>query len=104
MIMIATTIAGENKGFISGFGISPAKNLIYWTRFIQFRNEALSLETLENLIIISDRDKGLQHAVDTILPCAFDSFCIPHIERNIKSRISHSCPQIWSAAKESTVY
>ncbi|KAI5151524.1 hypothetical protein ENBRE01_2194 [Enteropsectra breve] len=99
MIMIAMAVTGQDKGFIIGNAISPTENEEYWLKFITHLNNALSLETVSKLVIIGERDKGLQRAIEFILPNSFHSYCIAHIEINIASRFRRSCHQIWSAAK-----
>ncbi|KAI5150750.1 hypothetical protein ENBRE01_1683 [Enteropsectra breve] len=99
VIMVATALTGENKGLIVGCAIAPSENEIYWCRFVQLLKNFLDLDNIADLVIISDRDKGLQNAVENIVPNAAHSYCVAHIERNINSRFRRSCPLIWPAAK-----
>ncbi|KAI5154673.1 hypothetical protein ENBRE01_3435, partial [Enteropsectra breve] len=89
-------------GFIVGYGIAPSENEEYWVKFITLLSEALNLNEIQNLVLISDRDKGLQFAIESVVPNAAHSYCVAHIERNIKSRFRKSCSQIWAAAKASS--
>ncbi|KAI5150196.1 hypothetical protein ENBRE01_1349 [Enteropsectra breve] len=99
IIMVATAITGHNKGIIIGYAIAPSENEEYWTKFLQLLNESLLLNNARNLVIISDREKGLENAIQAIVPSASHSFCLAHIERNIVSRYRRSCPKLWPAAR-----
>ncbi|KAI5151527.1 hypothetical protein ENBRE01_2197 [Enteropsectra breve] len=103
MIMIATAIAGEAEGMIIGYYLYPAESEEYWLRFISVIRKILLLQNIPILVIISDRDKGLQRAVETTFPQACHSYCVGHIERNIVSRFRKSCSNIWTAAKASSI-
>ena len=43
---------------------------------------------MSNLVILSDREKGLCTAITEILPFAYHSYCVYHIEKNIKVAFS----------------
>ena len=66
------------------FGVAPAENLEYWRQFLVSLSQALSLVKINNLVIINDTEKGLCHPITQILPFAFHSYCIYHIEKNMK--------------------
>lgn len=48
--------------------------------------QGLALNQKPDLVVISDREKGLTQAVRETLPDCAHSYCIYHIEKNIKSR------------------
>ncbi|KAI5151515.1 hypothetical protein ENBRE01_2679 [Enteropsectra breve] len=81
--ILATAITGEDKGFIIGYGIALSTNAENWLKFVTLFNEALNLNEIQNLALISDRVKGLQFAITSAVSNAAHSYCIAHIERNI---------------------
>ncbi|XP_020249813.1 uncharacterized protein LOC109827249 [Asparagus officinalis] len=42
----------------------------------------------DELVIISDRDKGLQNSVKNCFPCSYHSYCIRHLMANYKNNLS----------------
>ncbi|KAI5154996.1 hypothetical protein ENBRE01_3476, partial [Enteropsectra breve] len=74
IIMIATAITREDKSLILGYGIAPTENERYWCKLVNLLNNAMTLSSITDLVIISDRDKGLQIAVETVLPNAAHSY------------------------------
>lgn len=83
VLFIATALDANNKGLNLAWGIAPKENMDHWGWF--FDNLALSLPNLNTpaTIIMSDRQKGLNRAVQTHLPFVTEAFCCKHMERNM---------------------
>ncbi|KAL3676459.1 hypothetical protein R1sor_026407 [Riccia sorocarpa] len=66
------------------YAIAPTENYENWKWFIQ--NLMASVEGLEspNLIIVSDRQKGLEKAVAEMLPRNFHMHCAHHLKMNVQ--------------------
>lgn len=100
IIFIATAITGDDKGVILAYAIGPTESHEYWKLFISSLAVGLDLTNKENLVVISDREKGLAQAVREEVPNASHSFCVFHIEKNIKSRFkTDTAGLIWKMAK-----
>ena len=54
-----------------------------WSSFFQFALEHYPCLNQSTTTIISDRDKGLLHAIDLVLPCASGFYCSMHRSDNI---------------------
>jgi transposase-like protein len=62
-----------------------------------FNTEHFEIDELEELVIMSDREKGLNKAVSEVLPNAKHSHCCQHIAANIQSRFGITCRKLfWS--------
>lgn len=101
IIYIATAITGDDKGVMLAYAIAPTECYKYWKIFLNSLNLGLNLQERSNLVIISDREKGLAQAVREEVPKASHSACIYHIENNIKSRFrTDTNGLLWKMAKE----
>jgi hypothetical protein len=100
--MGATALDGEKNMVPLAFAICPIENTENWSWFlIQLRElfPALS-ENPSNVAIISDREKGLEVALPTILPRCTTYYCGKHLEKNLKIQFScNSGKHLWIAAK-----
>ena len=100
MIFIATAITGDDKAMILAYGIAPTESYAYWKLFVSKLSQGLNLTQRVNLVIISDREKGLAQSVRKEIPNASHSFCVFHIEKNIKIRFKTDTDGlIWKMAK-----
>ena len=100
MIMTASVIMGDGSAFIIAFAIVPTENFKYWSFFLRSLEKAYNLSSRVNLVILSDLEKGLAQAVRDILPSANHSFCVYHLEKNIKVIYRTTTNGlIWRAAK-----
>jgi hypothetical protein len=86
-----------SKGKLSPLGmVSPAHEDC-------LQSEHFEIDQQENLVLMSDREKGLAKAVDEILPNANHSHCCQHIAANIQSRFGITCRKLfWAAAYDRT--
>jgi hypothetical protein len=100
VIMTATSLSGDDKSLILAFAICPTENQEYWSFFISALEKSFELKKLKGLVILSDREKGLSRAVEEGIPSASHSFCVYHIEKNIKVKFKKDTGGIiWKAAK-----
>jgi MULE transposase domain len=53
-----------------------------WSSFLNDLDRALGLKERRDIVLISDRQKGLQSAQHAVLPAAHPSYCTVHIARN----------------------
>jgi len=102
VIMGATALDGERNMVPLAFAICPIENTENWSWFLtQLRGffSALS-ENPSNIAIMSDREKGLEVALLTILPHCITYYCAKHLEKNLKSQFSCNFGEhFWTAAK-----
>jgi hypothetical protein len=104
VIMSATSISGDDKSLILAFAICPTENHEYWSFFISALEKSFDLKRVKNLVILSDREKGLSRAIEEGIPNANHSFCVYHIEKNIKVKYKKDTGGlIWKAAKSLSI-
>ena len=82
--MIATAITGDDSSIIIAFGIAPVENFEYWKFFIAGLNSSFNLNNVNNLVILSDREKGLSLAISELIPNAFHSYCVSYRKKHKK--------------------
>jgi MULE transposase domain/SWIM zinc finger len=104
VMLFASSLSGADKIVPLAFAIAPSENEMYWKRFILKLRQALELHERCDVVILSDREKGIFNAVQEILPVCKHSFCAYHIEKNMKVKFkSDGNKAIWKISKASTV-
>jgi hypothetical protein len=83
VLFIATALDANNEAINLAWGIAPKENLDHWGWF--FQNLSLALPGLDRstTVIMSDRQKGLNRAVEVNLQGVSEAYCCKHIERNM---------------------
>ena len=100
VLLLASTITQNNEIVPLALGIAPVENEFFWSCFLRKLNEALNLNDRKNLVIFSDREKGILNSVNSILPNACHSLCVVHLERNLQSKFKSNFNKIlWPLAK-----
>ncbi|KAL3702255.1 hypothetical protein R1sor_020277 [Riccia sorocarpa] len=82
-LFIATTIDVNSQVVPLAYAVAQTENYENWRWFIQ--NLVASIEGLEsrNVIIVSDRQKGLEKVVAEVLPRNFHMHCAHHLKMNV---------------------
>ncbi|KAL3691676.1 hypothetical protein R1sor_005327 [Riccia sorocarpa] len=82
-LFIATTVDGNSEVPLA-YALAPTENYENWRWFLQ--NLMASIDGLEspNVIIVSDRQKGLEKAVAHVLPRNFHMHCAHHLKMNVQ--------------------
>jgi hypothetical protein len=83
VLFIATALDANNAAINLAWGIAPKESLDHWGWF--FQNLSLALPGLDRpiTVIMSDRQKGLNRAVEVNLQDVSEAYCCKHIERNM---------------------
>ncbi|XP_058078659.1 uncharacterized protein LOC131226985 [Magnolia sinica] len=81
VLFIAMALDGDNYIFLIAFGIGESENKSSWNWFLTYLNDVLG--SVEGLVIISDRYKGLMKEVPQVFPHAIHEYCAYHIYRNL---------------------
>ncbi|KAL3690944.1 hypothetical protein R1sor_004595 [Riccia sorocarpa] len=83
-LFIATTVDGNSQVVPLAYAVAPTENYENWRWFLQ--NLMASVEGSEspNVIIISDRQKGLEKAVAEVLPRNFHMHCAHHLKMKVQ--------------------
>ncbi|KAI2506926.1 MULE transposase domain [Fragilaria crotonensis] len=98
-LYIASVLSGANEVYPIGFLLSSGnEDRETWTHFLTTLKQACpslcerdATTELNPFIFISDRDKGLQQALDDVFPDNTNVLCVKHIEANVKQRFGAQC-------------
>jgi hypothetical protein len=102
-LLIACTLDGNNEILPLSWAVVPVEDAENWTWFLNHMKSAFHEIEYEHTVIISDRDKGLQTAVSSVLPDAHHSYCCQHLADNIQKSFGLACRnQFWKAAHASS--
>nr|KAJ0193739.1 hypothetical protein LSAT_V11C800405860 [Lactuca sativa] len=105
IVLTAVGLDGNNCTYPLAYAVVEAENINSWTWFLNCLGDDLELHSNSNFTFISDRQKGLLHAVGTLFPCAEHRFCLRHIHENMKKQWRGRIFQetLWNCATVTTV-
>ncbi|XP_071699784.1 uncharacterized protein [Rutidosis leptorrhynchoides] len=83
-ILTAVGVDSNNAIYPVAYAIVDLECGASWTWFLKCLGEDLDLCSNSNFTFISDRQKGLVHAVENLFPCAEHRHCLRHIHGNMK--------------------
>ena len=84
-LIVMTELDGKGNVFPAALGIAESENVETWFWFLALVQTAFQIGLGEGLVVLSDREKGLDAALNALLPAASHSYCVYHIEKNVKS-------------------
>ncbi|XP_020245229.1 uncharacterized protein LOC109823366 [Asparagus officinalis] len=92
-LLAATALNGDGGMFPVALCICGTENESNWEWFLECIRDVLynsddPYTPNDELVIISDRDKGLQNSVKNCFPCSYHSYCIRHLMANYKNNLS----------------
>ncbi|CAI9303348.1 unnamed protein product [Lactuca saligna] len=86
IVLTAVGLDGNNCTYPLAYAVVEAENINSWTWFLNCLGDDPDLHSNSNFTFISDRHKGLLHAVGTLFPSAEHRFCLRHIHENMKKQ------------------
>jgi hypothetical protein len=90
-LLVASTTDGNNEILPLALAVVPIEDTENWAWFLENLKDSLwELETRE-MVVVSDRDKGLQKVVQEVLPDAYHSHCCQHIADNVQTGYGLAC-------------
>jgi hypothetical protein len=106
VLLCATAVDAEGSLYPLAFGVVNNENDANWLWFLdQLRFALLPFkEDPRTITFLSDRQKGLVEAVNTIFPASFHGFCMRHIAENFRRTFKNLqlVELLWKAAYAST--
>ena len=84
-LLVMTVLDGNGNVFPAAIGIAESENCETWFWFLALVQTAFQTGLGDGLVVLSDREKGLDAALEALLPAAAHSYCVYHIEKNVKS-------------------
>ena len=98
MIFAATRITGAKNIFPLAIAVAPTENEDNWSWFLTSLVQAIPEINNPDVIVMSDRDKGLKGAQLNVIPRARPSICLKHLQRNVRARFKRDFNDLISAA------
>ncbi|XP_071718819.1 uncharacterized protein [Rutidosis leptorrhynchoides] len=104
-ILTAVGVDSNNGIYPVAYAIVELECGASWTWFLKCLGEDLDLCSNSNFTFISDRQKGLVHAVENLFPCAEHRHCLRHIHGNMKGSFRGVAYKnhLWRCATVTTV-
>ena len=104
VLLVMTILDGNGNVFPGALGIAESENTDTWTWFLTLVQSAFPIDRGEGAVFLSDREKGIEAAVRTIFPNANHSFCVYHIQKNVKAKFKTALDGLlFKAAKTPSV-
>lgn len=97
--MSATAMDGFDNILVIAFGVYPVENLLYWSNFLSNLKESLLITENSDIVLISDRDKGLIFAAINIIPELHHLSCVKHMQRNCNSNTKYDPKELVEISK-----
>jgi transposase-like protein len=103
VLVMAATLDRNNEALPLAWGIIPGESEDHWSWFLAHLKTAIPLMASDGMVIISDRDKGLDTAGEHHFPLASHLHCCQHLAANVRARFSIECKKhFWKAAHATT--
>ncbi|XP_020104657.1 uncharacterized protein LOC109721429 [Ananas comosus] len=102
VLVSATSIDGNSSIFPVAFGVVESENSNSWEWFLHGLKTAIG--DFEGLVFSSDRQKGLDEAVQVVYPRVEHRECMRHLYANFKKKFRGDCyrDSLWAAARAYT--
>ncbi|KAL3689518.1 hypothetical protein R1sor_015827 [Riccia sorocarpa] len=84
LLFMATTVDGNNNILVLAYGIAPVEDRETWCWFVGNLKHVIHGLASPNVLIVSDRQKGLVDAVADELPSNEHVHCTFHLRMNLK--------------------
>ena len=104
VILVLTVLDGNGNIFPAAIGFAEGENKDTWSWFLSAVRTGLGIEDGGGgIVILSDREKGIKKAVKRLFPMATHSYCVFHIQKNVKLHFKTALDGLlFKAAKAST--
>ena len=101
MLLFASSIDGNGQIVPIAMAHVPIENGENWRWFLALLSRSLSLAQRE-VVVMSDREKGLVGVVKEAVPNCYPSYCVRHIVKNAMKYKAKVAQLIWRAASTSS--
>ncbi|CAL9029708.1 unnamed protein product [Prunus brigantina] len=104
-VLTAVGVDGNNGLYPVAYVVVEVESKSSWIWFLQLLIEDLQIENGKAWVFMSDKQKGLIPAIETLLPTAEHRMCVRHLDSNF--RIEHGGLALknilWAAARATTI-
>ena len=85
VLLVMTVLDGNGQVYPAAIGLAESENTQTWFWFLSLVSVAFHIgDGGRGLVFLSDREKGIDAAVSSLFPNAAHSFCVYHIQKNLK--------------------
>ena len=84
VLLVMTAIDGNGQIYPCAIAIAEGENQTTWTWFLSLVKTAFRVGDGTGLVFLSDREKGIENGVADLFPGALHSFCVYHMQKNVK--------------------
>lgn len=116
ILLTATSVDANGSLFPVAYAVIDAENDANWFWFLEHLRNVLQAETThifcdadnsaesDELVFLSDRQKGLIEGVDRLFPHSPHAYCLRHLEDNMHKQFKHPDLKtlLWKAARATT--
>ena len=99
-LLFALSLDGNNQIILLAWALVQSENKQNWRFFLGHLSNAIGSMVTDPLTILSDREKALINATDSLSPNAYWGFCCQHIADSVRSRFGIVAQDLfWKVAK-----
>ncbi|KAI5319420.1 hypothetical protein L3X38_039128 [Prunus dulcis] len=104
-ILTAVGVDGNNGSFPIAYAVVEIESKQSWIWFLRLLIEDLKITSGLSYVFISDKQKGLIPAIETLLPTVEHRMCVRHLHNNFRSAHSGVALKhiLWAAARATTI-
>ncbi|XP_062074277.1 uncharacterized protein LOC133778393 [Humulus lupulus] len=104
MLLAAIGIDAVNAMFPIAYAVVEKENKSSWTWFLELVKEDLQIQNPHSFCMLSDRQKGLEKALEKLFEGAEIRFCVRHLHANFKKDYPGLLlkQMLWAAARATT--
>ena len=104
MLLVAIGMDANNSMLPIAYAVVEKENTDSWTWFCELLKQDLDVEDTSRLTFISDRQKGLERAIQSVFEGAEVRFCVRHLYANFKKKFPGLLlkQQLWACARSTT--
>ena len=96
-LLLATAHDANSHIIVLAWGHCESESIETWTWFFEHLLVAYPSLNRQDRTLISDRDKGIAYAADTILPLVHHAHCTQHMKENVKTRFGKEMSKMFPA-------
>ena len=85
-VLVMTVLDGNGQVFPSAIAIAESKNQETWSWVLSLVRSSFPINDGSNVVFLSDREKGIDHAVSRLFPAEGHSNCVYHIQKIVKCK------------------
>ncbi len=97
-LLAAVTLDGNNEALPLAWGLIPGENEEHWSWFLAHLCRAFPSMSSPGVVIISDRDEGLEEAGAQNFPLAQHCHCCQHLANNVQACYCLACQKLFRKA------